>query len=105
MSDSPAFSDILRDASNLDDAELGKLREQLNEWLDGDNDTLTLILDRGEASALSYFVAFAALAHPSLTRHEDSMVTKVAQLDEDGFKMWQDSVGSANRTKLVAERN
>lgn len=66
-----------------------------------ENNEITLVLDHGEASALSYFVAFSAWVHSEkgskLTDHENRMITKVAQLDPDGYRMWQESVGRAIR--------
>ncbi len=59
-------------------------------------ETLTLELTHGEASALCYFIAYAALVHTKgdreLTPHEDAMVTKVAQMDPASYTMWQESV-------------
>jgi hypothetical protein len=59
-------------------------------------ETLTLELNHGEASALCYFIAFAALKHTQgehkLTPHEDAMVTKVSQMDPSSYEMWQASV-------------
>jgi hypothetical protein len=55
-------------------------------------ETLTLELNHGEASALCYFIAYAALKHEKLTPHEEAMVTKVALMDPTSYEMWQASV-------------
>ena len=58
----------------------------------------TLELTPGEGSALSYFVAYAAVnhavkgTHQQLTPHEESMVRKVADLDPDAYEMWRAAV-------------
>lgn len=70
-----------------------------------DDNLVVLRLTHGEASALSYFIAFAALQHTEgdrkLTPHEDAMVTKIAQLDPEGYRMWQDSVVRAAGSELL----
>ncbi len=52
----------------------------------------TLTLTPGEASALSYFVAFAALHHEPMTPHEQAMVSRVSAMDPDAFTMWRTAV-------------
>lgn len=56
-------------------------------------------LTPGEASALSYFIAFAAVNHAlkdtslqRLTEHEESMIEKVIALDPDGYEMWREAI-------------
>jgi hypothetical protein len=58
-------------------------------------------MNAGEASALSYLIAFAALNHPRLTRLEDSLVTKVSQLDPDAFSMWRAGVMRAQTQEPI----
>jgi hypothetical protein len=67
-------------------------------------DTVTLELNHGELSALSYLVAFAVLNHPKLTPHEDSLVTKISQLDPDGYKLWQEAVRKTSRVTATETR-
>jgi hypothetical protein len=57
------------------------------------SETVMLEIDRGELSALCYLIAFAAMNHPKLTQHEESLVNKISKLDEYSFQMW--------RTKMV----
>lgn len=101
--DPPITADKVLDwLANCDEDILISVREKLNEW-NLDDDLVTLVLDRSEASALSYFVAFSALHHETkskLTSHEENMINKVARLDPDAYTLWRDSVVRAvNATK------
>ena len=72
-----------------------------DDWIEDDgsddDEEIVLSLTPGEASALSYFIAFAALKHMEkgdgkLTSHEDAMVTKVSKLDPEAYRQWQEAV-------------
>lgn len=56
-------------------------------------------LTPGEASALSYFVAYAAVNHAmhatslqQITPHEESMIQKVVALDPEAYEMWSTAI-------------
>lgn len=56
-------------------------------------------LTAGEASALTYFVAYAAVNHAmrdtslqQITPHEETMIEKVIALDPTGYEMWREAI-------------
>lgn len=74
------------------------LDHDMSYYDDDEPETVTLELTLGEASALSYFIAYAALNHAikgsqqQLTPHEESMVQKVSELDPNAYEMWRGAV-------------
>ena len=64
-----------------------------------DDGTVEIELTLGEASALSYFVAYAAVNHAlratsyqQITPHEESMIQKVIALDPEAYEMWASAI-------------